>query len=114
MNRRQGFVLLEAVVALTIVALTAATAVALAAASTRATHAARQRDAEIRAASGFLGAVVLWPRADLDRRLGEHEQGPWLLRIDRPAPTVYTIRLSEGQHGTVLLETAVFRPREGS
>lgn len=70
----------------------------------------------MRRASAFLDAVVLWPREDLDRHLGERPEGPWVLRVDRPAPTLYAVTLLAGPDdstataGTLLLATSLFRP----
>ena len=86
-HARRGVALLEALVALLVVA------TSLAAEATRAVDRGRARDAAVRRASAFLDAVALWPRADLDRHLGDRPEGAWTLRIDRPAPTLYVVTL---------------------
>lgn len=112
-RHRSGAVLLEVVVALTVLTIAGVSALTMSAASARAVRQAQARDREVRAASAFLDAVVLWTREDLDRRLGERRQGPWRLRIDRPAPALYTIVLTDSLSGVELLRTAVFRPESG-
>lgn len=103
-------VLLEAIVALTILAISATTMVSLAASSLDAVSRADRLDAETRRASALLDAVALWPRADLDRHLGDRPEGPWDLRVDRPAPTLYVIALRDTATGAVLLATSLYRP----
>lgn len=106
---RRGMVLLEAIVALTILAVGATTMVALAASSLDAVSRANDADAETRRASALLEAVSLWPRADLDRHLGDRAEGPWDLRIDRPSPTLYMVVLRDTTNHAVLLATSLYR-----
>ena len=107
---RAGAVLLEVIVALTILAVAGVAAVAATGESVRAAGRLRETERELREASAFLEAVALWPREDLDRRLGDRAQGRWRLRIDRPSPTVYEVRLADSTGAFVLLETALYRP----
>jgi type II secretory pathway pseudopilin PulG len=110
---RTGAVLLEVIVALTMLAVAGAATVALASASLRAVVRARAAESAMRRASGFLAAVALWPREDLDRHLGAHPQGPWRLRVDRVAPTLYAIALADStDHDAThpLLATSLYRP----
>jgi type II secretory pathway pseudopilin PulG len=105
---RAGAALLEAVIALLILGTACVSAVAMAATFSRTVAHARELDRSVRRASALLDAVSLWTRTDLDRRLGDREQGPWTMRIDRPAPTLYTVVLSDSA-GTELLRTSLFR-----
>lgn len=105
-------VLLEAIVALTILAVGATTIVALAASSLDAVSRANAADAETRRANALLEAVSLWPRADLDRHLGDRPEGPWDLRIDRPSPTLYTAAIRDTSTNAVLLATSLYRAEE--
>jgi len=109
--------LLEVMVALTILTVAGTWAVAMANQSADAIRRVREADAETRRASGFLDAVALWPREDLDRHLGDHREGGWVLTVERPALSLYTIVLSTAPDtaagrplGRVLLSTALFRP----
>jgi len=112
--RRRGVALLEVIVGLTILAIGATTMVALASASLQAVTRANDADTQMRSADAFLQAVALWPRADLDRHLGDRAEGAWRLRIDRPAPTLYTVTLGDTVTGQVLLHTSLFRAEEES
>ena len=105
-----GAALLEVIVAVAILATAGTAAVAMASESARAVERARAADLRAREASAFLDAVALWPREDLDRRLGERPQGPWRLRIGRPDPELYTVALVDTASGADLLRTALFRP----
>src|SRR4051812_27068530 len=82
----RGAVLLEVLVALAILVTAGAAAVAMASESAAALARAREADREMRRASAFFDAVALWPRADLDRHLGDRTQGVWRMRVDRPWP----------------------------
>ena len=109
--RRPGVALLEVIVAIAILATAGVAALSMAAATTRAVSNARDADRELRDASAFLEAVSLWTRTDLDQRLGDRSQGPWILRIDRPANELYVVTLSDTLSGETLLSTSLFRPR---
>lgn len=107
-DRRHGFVLLEVIVALALLAIGAVAVVALAGQSLQAVARAEDADRASARASAFLDAVALWPRADLDRHLGEREDGAWRLQVERPLPTLYTIVLRDTT-GAVLLATSLYR-----
>lgn len=109
MHLEKGAVLLEVIAALTILSIAGIATFGMAAESIRAVRLAREAELEIEAASAFLDAVSLWPREELDLRLGSRPQGPWLLRIDRPAPTLYTVELVDTASERTLLSTALFR-----
>ena len=106
---RAGAVLLEAIVALTILAIAGAAIVALATDSARAVERALAADGAVRRASAFLDAVALWPREDLDRHIGDREEGPWRLIVDRSTPTLYSVTLADSAHRRVLLHTVLHR-----
>jgi type II secretory pathway pseudopilin PulG len=107
---RTGAVLLEVVVALTILVTAGATLIALASESTRAVRHAHAAAVEMREANALFEAVALWPRADLDRHLGERAQGRWRMRVDRPTPTLYVVMLTDSVSNVEVLRTALFRP----
>lgn len=111
-RNRPGMVLVEVLVGLTILAFGATTMVALAGASLEAVSRADDADREMRRADALLQAVALWPRADLDRHLGDRREGSWRMRVDRPAPTLYSVTLTDTLTGRVLLHTALFRAEE--
>lgn len=106
---RRGAVLLEVVVALTILASGGAAMIALSSQSIDSLRRARAAEQQIERASAFLDAVALWPRSDLDRHLGDRPQGSWRLIIERPIPTLYTVALTDSTGGRTLLTTALYR-----
>jgi hypothetical protein len=108
-RKRRGAVLLEALVALVILASAGAAVAALAVESGRVVQRTRLAEAELRRADAFFVVVTLWPREDLDRHLGDHEQGPWRLRVERTIPTIYTITLTDSLGTRALLRTALYR-----
>jgi prepilin-type N-terminal cleavage/methylation domain-containing protein len=107
---RNGMTLLEVLIALAILGSVGVATVSLAVESWRAVCAARESDRSLRDASAFLETVALWPREDLDRRLGDRAQGPWRMRVDRPWPTLYVVTLADSSHRVTLLSTSLFRP----
>lgn len=109
-HSRRGITLLEVLVALAILSAGALSVVALGSQSWRAVHAARDADRSISEASSFLDAVALWPREELDLRLGDRVQQPWRLRIDRPVPTLYVVTLVDSSGRDTILATSLFRP----
>lgn len=106
---RPGVVLLEAIVAMTILAIAGGAVVALATDSARAVERAREADAATASASAFLDAIALWPREDLDRHLGARDEGGWQMIIDRPTPTLYAVTLADSAGKRVLLHTVLYR-----
>jgi type II secretory pathway pseudopilin PulG len=109
-RKRRGAVLLEALVALVIVATAGAAVAALAVESGQAVQRTRSTEAELRRADAFFAIVALWPREDLDRHFGEHQQGPWRLRVERPVRSIYQITLTDSLGTRALLRTVLYRP----
>jgi prepilin-type N-terminal cleavage/methylation domain-containing protein len=108
---RPGFALLEVLIAMLLLSIAGATAAAAAIDAIHAVRLAHHTEEVSQRASAFLDAVALWPREDLDRRLGDHPQGPWRLRIDRLSPSLYAITLADsGARALVRLRTSVYRP----
>lgn len=109
-GRRQGVVLLEALIALALIGTAALSTLALSASDTDAVNRMLVRSDEASEASRFLELVALWTRDELDRRLGTRPQGPYRLRILRPTRAVYTLELLDGRTERLMLATAVYRP----
>jgi type II secretory pathway pseudopilin PulG len=100
---------MEALVALVILVVAGTAGVTLVTQSADAVRRAQITDSEMREASAFFDAVALWPREDLDRRLGERAQGRWKLILQRPTPTLYEVVLTDSAFREVL-RTTLFRP----
>ena len=112
MRARGGMVLLEAMIALAMLAIGAVSLITLADESLRAVRRADAADVATERASAFLDAVALWPRADLDRHLGDRAEGAWRLRVERLFPTLYTVTLADTLNGDVVLATSLYRPED--
>ena len=110
---RRGAVLLEAIVALVVLATVGGAAAWTAAESIHAVTRVHETEARLRVSDRLLTAVSLWPRADLDRHLGTTRQGPLRMRIDRPRPTLYSVSLVDSTTGKLLLQTSLFRGQSG-
>ena len=102
--------LLEAIVALTILTLAMLASVAMVRQGVESVRRAEEAEREIRQASAFMDAIALWPRADLDRHLGDRAEGPWRLMIGRPIRTLYLVALTDSASRRELLRTALYRP----
>lgn len=111
-SARNGAALLEALVALTILATAAASIVAFATDSARTVRHARDAEIQVRRASALLDAIALWPREDLDRHLGQRQEGPFRLYIARVMPALYLVVLSDSSGGRELLRTTIYRPED--
>jgi hypothetical protein len=102
-------VLLEVIVALTILAfgclavMSATDQIGSTAFQVAATEAATGR------ADQYLTAISLWPREELDRHLGAHRRGEWVLEIERPDPVLYEVRLSDSTAQREILSTTLYR-----
>lgn len=107
---RRGAVLLETLVALTVLAIVGGAAAWTASESVRAVGRVYDAETRVRLAGRLLTAVSLWPREDLDRHLGSRPQGPLRMRLDRPHATLYEVTLMDGATGSVLLRTSLYRP----
>ena len=110
MRRRAGAVLLEAIIALAILAIAGTATTSMIVESSETVAHAEQAERALQQASDFMDDVAVWPRADLDRHLGDRPEGAWRLRVDRPWPTLYTVVLTDSASGAVLLTTALYRP----
>ena len=109
LGNHRGAALLEALVAVAVLATVGSAAAWSATESMRAVIRIHEQEASIRAAARLLTAASLWSRDDLDRHLGSRAQGPWRMRIDHPRPTLYVVSLADSGTGKVLLQTALLR-----
>lgn len=110
MHARRGMMLVEVMAAMAILAVVGGSYLVLTSATLRSVALAAAREREYAAADAFLSAASLWTREDLDRRLGEREQGPWRLEIRRESSSVYALALRDTATNAIVLETAVYRP----
>jgi hypothetical protein len=83
---------------------------ALVSANLSATSRAAATEYETSRASAFLDHVALWPTEDLDRHLGEREQGKWRLQVMRPGQAIYRVAILDSTGQRVLLATMLYRP----
>src|SRR5690242_14563181 len=90
---RRGVVLLEVIVALTVLGTAGISLLSLAVQSQRAVADAQRGLREIRVAHAFMESVALWGRADLDHHLGSRAEGPFVLFVDHASPEIYRATL---------------------
>jgi type II secretory pathway pseudopilin PulG len=109
---RAGAVLLEVLVALSILGVMASTAAWRTAEWMHTVHRAHTAEAEVRDAQRLLTAISLWPREDLDRHLGDRPQGAWIVNVDRATPQLYRVTLRDTASRAVALRTTLYRAAE--
>jgi prepilin-type N-terminal cleavage/methylation domain-containing protein len=106
----RGVALLEVLVAVAILGTAAIGFVGLVAGGTQATIAAQDRERQLADEERLLAAYTLLARKDLDRRLGTHAVGVYLVEVQRPERTLYRIAIAHEQSPQVEdLVTVVYR-----
>lgn len=110
MRDRRGAVLLEALVALVILATAAITLVEVIGAGLRAERDAREREDVLATEERVMAALTLQSRSELDQRIGRRDIGEFIVDVQRPEPTLYRIALlrQESPHVEELV-TVVYR-----
>lgn len=109
---QRGVILLEVIVAMSLLAFAGVGLCALVTQSIEAVGRAGQTDEQTSKASAYLEVVSVWTRADLDRHLGSRRAGPWWLEIQRPEPSLYTVSLADSSSTSVLFRTVLYRPAD--
>lgn len=110
---RSGLVLLEVIVAMTIMSVSGLALLMLAGESAHVAARAQASAAAVQRASDLLDAVALWPREDLDRHLGDRAEGPWILGVSHGVSDIYVVTLRDSTSSTPLLSTALYRADDG-
>ena len=101
----RGAALLEVLLALAILALAGASWIGLLAGHARALTALRQREAELADEDRLLTAYALLGRQDLERRIGAHEVGPYVVSVQLPDRRLFRIVI--GRRADTLTEDVV-------
>lgn len=114
-NRLRGAILLECLVALTMVALFGLPALSLSRAMISALTDAAHEERLASRADRTLAVVALLKRKELDQRLGRHQLGGFTVNVQRPEVGLYRIALADTTAPDVeLLVTVVYRPAESA
>lgn len=106
---RSGAVMLEALVALLIIATVVTSSLQVMRSARETDERAARKLRDVRAATALLEAAALWTSMDLDRHLGSRRQGPWMMEVSRRNDRLYDLRLEEAD-GRLLLRTTLYRP----
>ncbi len=107
---RRGTALLESLIALLVVGLAGTSLLALASACLDRTRRADDADRVSAAASALLDAASLWSRDELEQRLGQRRQGPFMLDVQERTPRLFEVVISYSAGAHVLLTTRLHRP----
>lgn len=109
--RRDGFLLLEVMVALLILSVALLAIVSLVVENDRTMSRSYHTEDQIAAADNFLQHVGFWNRHELEVRIGNHEQGAWRLQIDRLTERLFRVTLYDSSESRVpTLQTVLYRP----
>lgn len=109
MNRR-GVALIEAIVALVILASVGVTTLGVLGSTLDAEARSGDREAEARRAERVLIATVLLTSVELDQRIGYRTVGRHVVWVDRPEPYLYRVGVAAERDPTrELIATLVFR-----
>ena len=107
----RGIALLEALVALVVLGSAGLSVAGLVSAGLRSEQEARARERMLATEERVLTALTLLQRGDLDRRLGRHRLGEFVVEVQRPERTLYRIALADTIAPDVeALVTVVYRP----
>jgi type II secretory pathway component PulJ len=110
-STERGTVLLEVMIALTILLASGVSLLSLLGASLASEASLAQREAELRDLDRLLTAMTLLTREDLDRRLGRHPVGSLTAEVQRPESGLYRLAVSRTGEGPLV--TVVYRPEGG-
>jgi type II secretory pathway component PulJ len=105
-----GFVLLEAMIALAILSSAGVVLVGIVNDGLQLESAMRRRETDIRLADRVLTAMSFLGRSDLDRRLGTREVRGLVVDVSRPTATLYRIAVTNPVSQAPILVTLVYRP----
>lgn len=110
----RGVALLEVLVALAILSASGLALVGLVSAGLSAVRDARERERTLAAEDRVLAALTLLKREELDRRLGRHSLGEFVVDVERPERMLYRIALAQERSPQVEdLVTVVYRREPG-
>lgn len=114
MINNKGMTLIEVLVAMAVLVGCAGPLVALVHAELVRTARASREEARYNRASQTMTRIALLPRADLERRLGEHEVAGFTVSVQRPSPDLFRLAVAESSEPAhALLVTVVYRPSRG-
>lgn len=61
-------------------------------------------------ADQYMAAISLWSRDELDRHLGSHRRGIWVLDVQRPAAMLYDVSIMDSTASHEWIRTTLYRP----
>lgn len=110
MSNRRGTVLLEALVALTLLTLSLVAGMAAMDAASRSVSLVLMREETMAQAHRVLGVYALMTEGELAQRVGTQRVARFVVAVQRPAPTLYRVAVSDtAAAGHELLTTLVSR-----
>ena len=95
LRAERGVALLEVLIALVILATAGVSLVGLLGAGLRGEQDARERERTLANEDRVLAAMTLLKRVDLDRRIGRHDVGEFVVDIQHPERTLYRIAVAQ-------------------
>lgn len=108
-DRRRGIALLEALLALVLLATAGLAWTALAGQASFALEHAQEREREAAAAAAILARVEILTAPQLDAMVGRRRVDDHAVRVSRILPSLYRIEIAVGGEPNEWLETFVYR-----
>jgi Tfp pilus assembly protein PilV len=106
---RAGFALIEAIIALAILAVSGLAFLALSSQATAALDTALEREDEIRRAAQVLRRYAVLPSEELQAQAGRRVRGEFEVRVSMQSASLFEIAIVSRRSRAVLLETALYR-----
>jgi hypothetical protein len=110
MPNRSGVALIDALVAVVVLATAGVGLVTLLAQTASTVRGVRERERLIYRASSELASVSVLSGGELSGRVGETAQGAFVLRVVKPSEGVFDVSIIEPRSDHVLLRTTFYRP----
>lgn len=112
MNER-GVVLLEVLIAVTIVSTVGIASIAFLVTAQDSYERLTSRETEMQAAERVLTATTLLTRSELEQRIGVREVADFVVSVDRPEPSLFRLGVAPAARPAAeVLSTLVYRPLE--
>lgn len=109
LRNSRGSVLLEVLVALLILAFGGLVVVDSSARIAAIAFRVADTEAMFRQADQYMTAISLWSPEELNRHLGRHRRGRWVLDVQRTANALYEVNVMDSTASRTLLHTTLYR-----
>jgi prepilin-type N-terminal cleavage/methylation domain-containing protein len=110
MTSTRGVALIEVLVAIAILSMVGVSSIALLTSTLDAHGRLHSREVELRRAERVLIATTLLARRELEQRIGRRDVGGFVVRVDRPEPSLFRVGVApEEDPAAELVSTLIYR-----